>query len=81
MVALDTFDVHFVDNVAIFFAGLAADAVTEEWIHSLVVESCCSSCSAAMNTQLAFVSDLADIQSYADDNCNCETFIKVAESN
>lgn len=66
----DTFDVHFVDNVEIFFAGLAADAGIGEWIHSLAGESYRSSCSVVMSRLLAFVLDPADIPSYADDNCN-----------
>lgn len=70
VVASDTFDVHFVDNVEIFSAGLVADVVTEEWIHSLVVVSCHSSCSVATSTPLASAWDLAGSHSCADDNYN-----------
>ena len=50
-----TFDDHFVDNVEIFSAGLAVDAVTGEWIRIPVAVSYCSSYSVAMCRQLAFV--------------------------
>lgn len=63
VVVSGTSDVHFVDNVEIFSVELAADAVTGEWIHSLVAGSCRSSCSVARNTPPAFVLDPADIQS------------------
>jgi hypothetical protein len=68
VVVWDTFDGHFVDNVEIFSAGLVADVATVEWIHILVVVSCCSSYSVVMCKQLAFVLDLEDIQSYVVDN-------------
>lgn len=56
------------DNVEIFFAVLAADAETGKWIHSLVGESCCSSCFAETNRPLAFAWDLVGIRSCAGDN-------------
>lgn len=53
--ALDTFGVHFVDNVEIFSAGLAVDAVTEGSTRNLVEESYHPSYFAVMNMPLASV--------------------------
>lgn len=68
VVVSDTFDDHFVDNVAIFSAALAADAVIVESIRNLAGVSFRSSYSAEMNRPLAFVSDLGGIHSCAADN-------------
>lgn len=68
VVASGTSDVHFVDSAEIFSVGPAVDAVIEEPIRSLVAVSSHSSCSVATCTPLAFVLDLADIQSCVDDN-------------
>lgn len=51
------------DNVEIFSAGLAVDAVTAGSIRILAAGSCHSSCFAAMSTPLAFVWDLGGSQS------------------
>lgn len=68
VVVSGTFDDHFVDNVAIFSAALAADAVIVESIRNLAGVSFRSSYSAEMNRPLAFASDLGDIHSCAADN-------------
>lgn len=68
VVASGTFDVHFVDNAEIFSAGLAVDAVTVELNRSLVVVSFHSSCSVVTSMPLAFVLDLEDSHSCADDS-------------
>lgn len=68
VVASGTFDVHSVDNVEIFSAGLVADVATEELNRSLAEESCRSSCSAGTSKPLASAWDLGDIHSCVDDS-------------
>jgi hypothetical protein len=63
-----TSDDHFVDNAAIFSAGLAVDAATEELCHSLAAVSCRSSYSVAMSKPLASVWDLEGSRSCVGDN-------------
>lgn len=55
VVELDTFGVHFVDNVEIFSVGLAVDAVIEGWIRNPVEESYHSSYSVVKYRPLASV--------------------------
>ena len=55
-VGLDTFHVHFVDNVVIFFVGLAVDVEVEVMIHNPVVANpFLSSYFVVTYMQLAFV--------------------------